>query len=98
MVEMTNSKKWGIGSLSLIIAIFSIMFSFTFINGKYIGEHILNGLGVSFPIGIISLALFCASILIGHKYKNDYLAKSGKIVSIIFILLIIILSIISSLF
>ncbi len=42
-------RKWGVGSASLIISIFSIMFSFTFINGKYIGDHILNGLGISFP-------------------------------------------------
>lgn len=95
MLELTNSKRWGIGSSSLIISVFSIMFSFTFINGKCVGDHILGALGISFPVEIISLTLFLISIFIGHKYENDYLAKPGKALSIIFIILIIISTIAS---
>ncbi|AKN30062.1 hypothetical protein Ccar_04165 [Clostridium carboxidivorans P7] len=98
MLELTNSKRWGIGSSSLIISIFSIMFSFTFFNGKCVGEHILGVLKISFPVAIISLILFCISIFIGHKYENDYLAKPGKALSIIFIILMIISSLVSSFF
>ena len=93
MSESNHSKRWGIGSLSFFISIFSIMFSFTFQWGKYVGEHILDAIGVVFPISIISLILFCISIFIGYKYKHNYLAKSGRIISIIFVVLMIVLTI-----
>lgn len=98
MEKITDSKKWGIGSISLILSIFGAMFSFTAWNGKEMGEHILNAIGISFPIGIISLILLFISLFIGYKYKNDYLAKSGTTVSAIFILIIVVLTITSSLF
>lgn len=91
-------KKYGVGTFSLIISIFSIMFSFTYLGGeKNIGKYILDAIGISFPTAIISIMLFLISIYIGNKYNEDYGAKLGKSLSIIFIFLIIILSIISSL-
>lgn len=98
MGKITNSKKWGIGSISLILSIFGATFSFTSWNGKELGEHILNAIGISLPIGIISLILLFISLFIGYKYKNDYLAKLGTTVSAIFILIIVVLTITSSLF
>jgi len=98
MRQTTNSKKWAIGSVSLILSIFASMFSFTFFRGKYLGEHILNSIGISFPIGVISLVILVISLIIGCKYKNDYLAKSGIIVSIISIFIIVSLTITSELF
>ncbi len=50
MKEKNNSKNWGIGSVSLILSILATMFSFTFFNGKYFGEHILKLMGISLPI------------------------------------------------
>ncbi|MBU3104582.1 hypothetical protein [Clostridium gasigenes] len=85
-------KKYGIGTSALIISIFSIMFSFTYIAGKYIGDHILNILGISLPIKIISIILFFIAVFIGHKYKNDYLAKTGRNLSIACIFMISILT------
>lgn len=98
MDQITTSKKWGIGSLSLFISIFGAMFSFTFWNGKELGKHFLNSIGVSFPTSVISLTLLFVALFIGYKYKNDYLAKSGKVISIVFISIIFVLTITSSLF
>lgn len=92
-VNNTNAKKWGIGSLSLIISIFSIMFSFSSFGLKTIGETILTAIGVKFPIGIISIILFIIAIIIGYKYKEDFGAKLGKNLSVFFIILMLILTI-----
>lgn len=97
MGKVTYSKKWGIGSFSLILSIFGSMFSFTAWNNKELGKYILNTIGMTFPVGIISLIILFISLFIGYKYKNDYLAKSGIIVSVIFILIIFCLTIMSSL-
>ncbi len=97
MEEEKNTKKLGIGTLSPIISIFAMMFSFTYF-GKYsIGGEILHALGLSFPTLIVSLVLLAISILIGYKNKEDRYAESGITLSVGFILLIVITSI-SSLF
>ncbi len=93
MEQITDSKKLGIGSISLILSIFGAMFSFTALNAKYVGEHLLNAIGISFPIGIISIVILCISFAIGYRYKNDYLAKPGRVISVVFIVLIVVLSI-----
>ena len=93
-----NTKKWGVGTLSLIISIFSIMFSFSSLGEKSIGENILKAIGVKFPVMVISTVLFLIAIFIGHKYREDYGAKFGKNLSISFIILMMILSVISSIY
>ena len=98
MGKIIDSKKYGIGSISLILSIFGVMFSFTTWNGKELGEHVLNAIGIAFPVGIISLVILCISFFIGYKYKNDYFAKSGRVISEVFILLIFVLIISSTLF
>lgn len=97
MDQITTPKKWGIGSISLLLSIIGAMFSFTFWNGKELGKHFLNYIGVSFPASVISLILLFISLFIGYKYKNDYLAKSGKAISIVFISIIFVLTITSTL-
>lgn len=97
MSQITTAKKLGIGSLSLFLSIIGAMFSFTFWNGKELGKHFLNSIGVSFPALIISLILLFISLFIGYKYKNDYLAKSGKAISIVFISIIFVLTITNTL-
>ncbi len=69
MKEKNNSKNWGIGSVSLILSILATMFSFTFFNGKYFGEHILKLMGISLPINEISLVMLVIALFIGYKYK-----------------------------
>ena len=94
---ITNSKKFGIGSISLILSIFGVMFSFTSWDGKFLGEHILSKINISFPFGVISLVILFISFFIGYKYKNDYFATSGRRIAIVFSLLIVVLSIIKQL-
>lgn len=98
MEKSVKIKKFGVGSLSLFISIFSIIFSFTYVNGDYIGVHIMRSLGLSIPTSIISIILFLIAIFIGIKYKEDRFAKFGKVLSIIFIGLIAILSLTSFIF
>lgn len=95
MISNINTKKWGIGTLSLIISIFSVMFSFSSLGEKSIGENILGVIGVKFPVMVISTVLFVIAIFIGHKYRENYGAKFGKNISISFIILMMILSVIS---
>lgn len=98
MKEKNNSKNWGIGSVSLILSILATMFSFTFFNGKYFGEHILKLMGISLPINEISLVMLVIALFIGYKYKENYLVKQGFILSLIIILLMFILILTSKLF
>lgn len=49
MWKLTDSKKLGIGSISLILSILGGMFSFTAWDSKYLGEHILSAINISFP-------------------------------------------------
>ena len=95
-IHNINTMKWGIGTSALIISIFSIMFSFSSLGEKSIGENILKTIGVRFPVMVISTVLFVIAIFIGHKYREDYGAKFGKNISVSFIILIMILSVISS--
>lgn len=91
-------KKFGIGILSFVISIISTILCFTAINDNYLGEYILDFLGLSFPISAISLVLYLISIYLGSKYKNHYLATTGKYISLIFLILMIMLIIINLLF
>ena len=94
MGQITDSKKIGIGSISLILSIFGGMFSFTAWDSKYLGEHILSTINISFPfpgvllVTLISLVILFISFFIGYRYKNHYFAKSGRVISVVFISLI----------
>lgn len=92
MGQIKDSKKLGIGSISLLLSIFGGMFSFTAWDSKYFGEHILSAINISFPYPLISLFILVISFFIGYRYKNDYFAKSGRVISVIFISLIFFLA------
>ena len=97
MGQITNSKKFGIGSISLILSILGGMFSFTAWDSKYLGECVLSAINISFPFPgiilgtLISLIILFISYFIGYRYKNDYFSKSGRVIAIIFISLILFL-------
>lgn len=91
MGQITDSKKIGIGSISLILSIFGVMFSFTAWDGKYLGEHLLSSLNISFPVQLISLVILGIAFFLGYRYKNHYFAKSGRVIALIFISLIFLL-------
>ncbi len=95
-ISNINTKKWGIGTSSLIISIFSVMFAFSSLGEKSIGENILDTIGIKFPVMVISTVLFVIAIVIGHKYRENYGAKLGKNISIFFIILMITLTVINS--
>ena len=95
MSEVKNTRRLGIGSLSPIISIFGMMFSFTYLGNNSIGEEILHAMGISFSTLIISLILLSISIIIGYSNKKDRYAKSGITLSVGFILVILITAIFS---
>lgn len=92
MGQIKNSKKLGIGSISFLLSIFGGMFSFTAWDNKYFGEHILSALNISFSYPQISLVILFISFFIGYRYRNDYFAKLGIVISVIFISLIFFLT------
>lgn len=98
MREKIVLKKLGIGSLSLIISIFGMIFQFSAIGDKYIGEYILNMLGISFSHTIIGIYLFILSIFIGYKYKDDLYAKQGLKLGGLFLVICAVLTITSVIF
>ena len=55
-------------------------------------------MGISLPINEISLVMLVIALFIGYKYKENYLAKQGFILSLIIILLMFILILTSKLF
>jgi len=96
-LKAISNKKLGKGSISLVLSIIAIMSSFTYLSGeeKPVGAILLNSIGIYKMTNIISLLLFIVSIWIGNKYKQHLGAKSGKVLSIVIILLIFALTIVS---
>lgn len=90
-----NSGKFGKGTSSLILSIIAIMFSFTSLGEKTIGQEILAAIGIRFPVMIISAIIFVIAMFIGHIYRENYGAKIGRNISILFIILMATSSIIS---
>ncbi len=95
-----KKKKFGIGSISLLLFIIGFLFTFTF-NNICIGDNILTYLGlkawsngnngIHYTI-FYSLLFFVPSLIIGYKFKDDFGSKIGKILSTIIVTMIIIVS------
>ena len=100
MEETSFKKKIGIGSLSIVLFIFGLLFSAKFPNGICYGDNLLNFFGFkSWTVGntegihltyIYSNIFYLISVVIGQKYKHNLFAKTGKILSIIFLILFVI--------
>ena len=93
------NKKIGIGSISLLLCIMGIIFSFNFGNRVCYGDVILKNMGLNpWSNGdngthytlLYSLIFFIPSNILGLKFKNDFGAKTGKIVSLIMIIIILV--------
>ncbi|MGZ0041830.1 hypothetical protein [Paenibacillus ottowii] len=94
-----NKQKIGWGSLSLLLSLLGIAVSFEF--GDYIlGDHFLfllglstwsnvNNTGLHYTIFLSSI-FFIPSLIIGYKKPNDFGAKIGKLVSSIYLTIIVI--------
>lgn len=94
------NKKIGVGSISLLLCIMGILFSFNLGNRVCYGDIILKYIGLSpwsngdngthYTV-LYSLIFFIPSYILGVKFKNDFGAKVGKIISLIMIIIILII-------
>lgn len=82
MEKALNTKKWGIGSLTVPFSLFAILFSFSSIGGKEIGRYFFEFIGIPFPHVIISTIFLIVAVILGFKHKDDYLAKCGSILAL----------------
>lgn len=94
----SRKKRIGFGTVSLALSIISASFSFSAIGGKSLGEYFLEFLDVKFSISIISIVLFLSSVLLGFAFKEDYGAKAGRLISIVFLSIIILSTILTLVF
>ena len=85
-------KKIGLGSISLLLFIFGILFSFSFGNRESYGDSILRFIGlVPWSNGdnglhytvFYSLIFYILALILGYKFKNDFGAKLGRTLSLI---------------
>ncbi|WP_300385025.1 hypothetical protein [Clostridium sp.] len=93
-----NNRKIGLGSNSLLLAIMGILFAFSFGNKVCYGDIILKYMGLNtwsngdngthYTV-VYSLIFFIPSLILGLKFKNDFGAKMGKIISLIMIIMIL---------
>lgn len=102
--SVKKNKKLGLGSLSFLLVIVGILFSFTI--GEYgaIGDHILRFIGISpWSNGetgthmtlFYSVVFYIPGFIIGSKYKGDFGAETGRSLSLILILSLLALLIIT---
>lgn len=91
------NKKIGFGSLSLLLCIIGILFSFSFGNKGSLGDVIINFLGLrAWSHGnrgehytiYYTFIFFIPSIILGFKFKDDLGAKLGKMISFIMLAII----------
>lgn len=94
-------KKIGLGSISLLLFIFGILFSISFGNRESFGDNIFRFLGLNpwsngdtglhYTI-FYSLIFYIPALILGYKFKNDLGAKLGKSLSLITIILLLIIT------
>ena len=94
------NKKIGIGSTSLLLCVLGILFSFSFGDKGCYGDLILEFLGLkAWSNGnsglhltiFYSLIFFIPSVVLGVKYKKNFGATLGKIVSFIICILLVLM-------
>lgn len=80
-------RKLGVGSISLLLCIIGILFSFSFGDKVCYGDKILNYIGMKpwsngnsgmhYTV-FYSLIFFIPSFLLSYRFKNNFGAKLGK--------------------
>ncbi|MEF2093425.1 hypothetical protein V3595_01960 [Bacillus sp. CFBP9009] len=97
-IEVKKTKDIGLGSLSFVLCLIGILFTFEFGDKSCIGDNILITIGLSFlsngNSGIhytmfYSAIFFIPSFIIGHIYPDNRGAKAGNIISGILSVLIV---------
>jgi hypothetical protein len=96
----SQNKKIGLGSISLLLILFGILFSFSWKNSEAFGDTILRFLGFSpwsngdtgihYTV-IYSLFFFISALILGHKHKSNFGAKLGRNLSLIMIVPVLVL-------
>ena len=96
----SQNKKIGLGSISLLLLMFGILFSFSWKNSEAFGDTILRFLGLSpwsngdtgihYTV-IYSLFFFIPALIVGHKHKSNFGAKLGRNLSLIMIVPVFVL-------
>lgn len=98
LILKQDYNKVGLGSISLLLFIFGILFSVSFGNRESYGDNILRFIGLSpwsngdtgFHYTIFySLIFYLPALILGYKFKNDLWAKLGRTLSLITIILIL---------
>jgi len=93
-------RNIGIGTISLPLALIGLVWSFE-IHGFCLGDIVLNSVGLrawtNVDTGLhltvfYSLIFFIPALLVSYRYKENFGSKTGRIVSIIFIGLLLIIS------
>lgn len=89
-------KRIGLGSISLLLFACGVLFSFSFDNGAAYGDSILRFLGLSpwangtsglhlhFTM-FYALLFYIPAFILGYKFKNNFGAKIGRILSLMMI-------------
>ncbi|WP_411738515.1 hypothetical protein [Peribacillus sp. S4] len=96
--NVKTHKKLGLGSLSLLLFLLGLLFSFSF--GKYgaFGDHILRFIGIdpwsNGDTGLhytifYALIFYIPGLMVGYKFKNDWGAKTGENLSLILVILVV---------
>ena len=93
-------KKIGFGTVSFLLVIFAIVWSFSFgLNGFCLGDAVLsflcmpawsNGNSGSHYTIFYSLIFLLPAVPISFKYENDLFARLAKWISIIFSLVLLV--------
>ena len=88
----------GLGSISLLLFILGLLFSFSFGTQEAIGDHILRFIGLSpwsngssglhYTI-FYSLIFYVPGLIIGYRFKSNWGAKLGGTLSFLAIILIL---------
>ena len=94
-----KNRKIGIGSISLLLVIIAFFWAFE-INGICLGDAVLSHLGIptwsndanasgTHYTVFYTFIFLIPALIISLKYKEDKFAKAGKILSIIYLSLLI---------
>ena len=96
----TLKRKIGIGTISLPLALLGLVWSLE-IRGFCLGDIALSSIGLrawtNIDTGIhltvfYSLLFFIPAIIVGYKYKESFGSKVGRVVSLVFVGLLLVLS------
>lgn len=91
-LDVSKKKTFGLGTLSLIISILTMILTYNYPDKQSLGEKLLEKIGFSnVPTLLISLIIFLISYFLGGKFIHNIGGKYGKYLSIFNVILVLIL-------